>query len=179
MAQHYPHAVVKELKAKVLADYLTREMGEYQREVLEKGIQNFLEKKINLEELYEILDKPIEEGGVGLYKQTAQKFVSQIRELLKGSAILKAEFKDKMPAIKEIELTRKLRRLLLDEYSGQISYIQSQRIEEGISNRITGNWDRRIFQKHLARSMKESGVGLNRNTARRLARKLEIILVQS
>jgi len=179
MAQHYPHAVVKELKAKVLADYLTREMGEYQREVLEKGIQNFLEKKINLEELYEILDKPIEEGGVGLYKQTAEKFVSQIRELLKGSAILKAEFKDKMPAIKEIELTRKLRRLLLDEYSGQIFYIQSQRIEEGISNRIRGDWDRKIFQKYLARSMKESGVGLNRNTARRLARKLEIILVQS
>jgi len=179
MAQHYPHAVVKELKAKVLADYLTREMGEYQRVVLEKGIQKFLEKKINFEQLYEILDKPIEDGGVGLYKQTARKFISQIKELLKGSAILKAELREEMPVTKEIELTRKLRRLLLDEYPGQLSYIQSQRMEEGISHRIAGDWNKKIFQRHLDRPMTESGVGLNRATARRLANKLEIILVQS
>ena len=179
MARYYPHAVVKELKAKVLADYLTREMGEYQRVVLEKGIQKFLEKKINFEQLYEILDKPIEDGGVGLYKQTARKFISQIKELLKGSAILKAELREEMPVTKEIELTRKLRRLLLDEYPGQLSYIQSQRMEEGISHRIAGDWNKKIFQRHLDRPMTESGVGLNRATARRLANKLEIILVQS
>jgi len=151
MAQHYPDAEVKELKAKVLADYLTREISEFQKEILEKGIQDVLEKKITFEELYEILDKPIEEGGAGFYKQTARKFVSQIKELLKASAILKSELQERMPITKEIELTRKLRRLLLDEYSGQISYIQAERIEEGINRRIAGDWDKKVFEQYLDR----------------------------
>ncbi len=179
MAQHYPDAEVKELKAKVLADYLTREISEFQKEILEKGIQDVLEKKITFEELYEILDKPIEEGGAGFYKQTARKFVSQIKELLKASAILKSELQERMPITKEIELTRKLRRLLLDEYSGQISYIQAERIEEGINRRIAGDWDKKVFEQYLDRPIKESGVGLNRATAKKLAQKLEIILVES
>lgn len=179
MAGLYPHALVGELKAKVLADYLTRELSEYQSEVLEKSIKDLLEGKINYEDIYSILDKPIENGGAGLYKQTARKFVDQIKELLKGAETLRIEFKEKRPASEELELITKLRTLLLDEYQGELTYLQAQRIDEGIEQRMKGEWDRNRFQEHLDRSFKDGGVGFKRNSARSLAKKLEIILAQA
>jgi hypothetical protein len=179
MAGLYPQALAGELKSKVLADYLTRELSEYQSEILEKSIKELLEKKINYDDLYSILDKPIEDGGAGLYKQTARKFVAQIEELLKGAETLKIEFAEKRPASEELELITKLRTLLLDEYKGELSYLQAQRIEEGIEQRMKGDWDRDAFQQHLDKPFKDGGVGFKRNTARSLAKKLEIILSQS
>ena len=179
MARRYPHAAAQELRAKVLADYLTREMSEHQRDLLEKSIQELLEKKIDIDQLYLVLDKPIEKGGVGLYSQTARKFVAQIQELLKGAETLKAELEQRMPVTEELELTMKLRRLLLDDYQGILTYLQAQRIEEGIEQRIHGDWNKKIFQQHLRKSIKKGGVGLRRPTARRMTQKLEVILVES
>ena len=179
MARTYPHALIGELKAKVLADYLTKELSEYQCELLEKSIRDLLEKKINFEQLYSILDKPIENGGVGLYKQTAQKFIDQIKELLRGAETLRVELRKEIPVSEQLELIMKLRRLLLEDYKGELSYLRAQRIEEGIEQRIKGTWDRKLFQEHLDRPVKDGGVGLKRGTARILAKKLEVILSQS
>ncbi|MFA5349388.1 MAG: ABC transporter ATP-binding protein, partial [Candidatus Paceibacterota bacterium] len=71
MARTFPYTPQEELKAKVLTEYLTHDLTDQQNRVLEEAIGKYLNEELDLQDLYNILDKPIDIGGVGLYKQTA------------------------------------------------------------------------------------------------------------
>lgn len=178
IARLYPYAAQEELKAKVLTNYLTQELSEYQTMTLERTVGQLLKNKINYQDFYNILDRPTEEGGVGLYKQTARSFTRKMKKIMEEAKMLKSKLREALPIAEEMELVSKIRIYLLDGYKGELSSLQIQRLEEVIEERIGRGGDRKVFQKQLDRSFKEGGVGLNRATARRFSRNLEIILTQ-
>lgn len=178
MARVFPYTPQEELKAKVLVEYLTHELSEKQNETLEESIGKYLNKELDLQDLYNILDKPIEVGGVGLYKQTADLFIRKIEAIMEGANVLREQIQPEVDFMRKMELATRFRGFLLDDFDGQLSYLQVQRLDEAIEARIGGNDSVEVFEKFLDKSFKEGGVGLNRTTARNFTRKLEVILSQ-
>ncbi len=178
LARLYPYANQAELKAKALANYLTQEITEKQQKRLEDSIKDLLKDKITPQRFFDILDMPLEKGGVGLYKQTAAAFTKKIEEILEEAKRYKLVTTEPEKAGRET-LIIKLRQSLLDNYKGHISFEQLERLEKAIEDRISGALDKKGFQKQLDLPLNKGGVGLNRATARNFTRKLEIILAQA
>ena len=140
-------------------------------ERLEKAIKKRIEGKIDKEKLKEILDKPFEKGGVGLYKQTAESLAEKIERVLAEIEIEKEEER------KEEDRVVRLRKFLLEDWQGNFHYPeQVERLDFAIKKRIEGKIDKNEFQKILDLSFKKGGVGLDKRTARKFTKKLELIL---
>ena len=71
-----------------------------------------------------------------------------------------------------------LRGYLLDDYKGRPSIEQIKRLEEGITYRLLSKFDRRGVEKFLDKAHSKGGAGLNRRTAKKFARELEILLMK-
>jgi len=138
---------------------------------LERVIRKRMEGKIDREKLKEILDKPFEKGGVGLYKQTAESLTEKIERILNEIEIEKEEKEE------EEEKIIRLRKFLLEGWRGNFhSFEQLKRFDLAIKNRIEGKIDKNEFQRILDLPFKKEGVGLNKRSARNFAKKLELIL---
>ena len=143
-------------------------------ERLERAIKKRIEGKIDKEKLKEILDRPFEKGGVGLYKQTAESLAEKIERVLAEIEIEKEEER------KEEDRVVRLRKFLLEDWQGSFHYPeQVKRLDLAIKERIEGKIDKNKFQKILDLSFKEGGVGLDKRTARKFTKKLEFILKQT
>jgi len=143
-------------------------------ERLERAIKKRMEGKIDREKLKEILDRPFEKGGVGLYKQTAESLAEKIERVLTEIEIEKEEMEEK-----EEKITR-LRRFLVEGWKGSFhSLEQLKRFDLAIKERMEGKIDKNGFQRILDLPFKKGGVGLDKRTARNFAKKLELILKQS
>jgi len=178
LAREFPYAQQAELKARVLAEYLTHEITQQQNKILENAVQRYLNKELDIQDLYNIFDKPLEQGGVGLYKQTADLFIKKIETIMDSVQVLREQMQPDLDFMRRMELVTKFRARLMEDYFGDLSYLQIQRLDEAIESRITGQDSPEIFERILDKPVKESGVGLNRITARKFARKLEVILSQ-
>jgi hypothetical protein len=146
--------------------------------VLEEAIGKYLNEELDLQDLYNILDKPIEIGGVGLYKQTPDLFIRKIEAIMEGVGVLREQVQPEVDVMRRMELATKFRGFLLDDFQGGLSYLQIQRLDEAIESRIGGADTVEVFEKFLDKPFKEGGIGLNRTTARNFTRKLEVILSQ-
>jgi len=143
-------------------------------ERLEKAIKKRISGKIDSEKLKEILDRPFEEGGVGLYRQTAESLAQKIERFL---AEMEFEKKEAFEGTEKEGKARRLRRFLLEGWQGSLKdFVQLERLDSAIRQRIEKKIDRRGFQKFLDLPVKKGGVGLDRRTARNFARKLETII---
>ena len=163
----HPYTDIEKLKPLALVDYLTQDFNTIQRQRLEKSIADLMENKIKIENFYNILDKPIEEGGVGLYKQTAQAFTEKTEKILSEVRAYKKGFsQNSLPDTKRDTVVQ-LRIFLMDDFKGELSYRQVERLDQAINKRIDGVFEQKSFQKYLDQSFNKGGVGLNRATARR------------
>lgn len=178
LARIYPYLSPEELKAKSLTNYLVEELTAEQIEKLEKTIQDLILEKISEENFYQILDKPYEEGGVGLYVSTARAWAEKIERILK-------EVKDYRESLRKItiptekeKMVQRIQTYLLDDYQGQVLPEQLERLKSLISDRILGIIDKKVFFQRLDLPLKAGGVGLNRRTARIFTRKIELLLAQ-
>lgn len=180
LAKSYPHLSEVEIKAKALAQYLLISLDEPEIKRLEKAIVQRISGELNTAQLKDLLDKPYEEGGVGLYKQTAQTFAQKIESILSEAKFLQ----QKVPAAKrpftEVDIkVENLRRYLLD--SSDI-YLKKEeelnRLDSFIRWRMEKRIDRRTLEKYLDLPFKNGGVGLNTRTAREFAKRLELALVK-
>ena len=143
-------------------------------ERLEKAIKKRISGKIDSEKLKEILDRPFEEGGVGLYRQTAESLAQKIERIL---AEIEFERKEAFEETEAEEKVRRLRNFLLEGWRGNLKdFVQLERLDLAIKQRIEKKMDKRGFQKFLDLPVKKGGVGLDRRTARNFARKLETVI---
>lgn len=179
LARLYPHLTETQLKAKVLSQYLITEFTLMEQERLEKILEQRITNKISKEELRKLLDLPLEKGGVGLYRQTANNFAKTIEQILAQAEFLSAEISPKPPK-SELEVkAEQIRKYLLDSYSGTLqSEEQVERLDDFIKERLERAITNKQFQKLLDLPFAKGGVGLNKRTAKEFARKLEIILAQ-
>lgn len=172
LAQAYPYLTESRLRAKLILNHLLLPYGIEIQQKIEEAIDKYLLKKIEERELEETLDKP----PINLYVQTAKDLTKKIVSL--AAEIEKIE-EEKYPELTPIEeKAMSLRGYLLDNYSGHLSFEQIKRLEEAISQRLIGKFDKKKLERFLDLPFSQGGVGLNRRTARRFAQEIEIILMK-
>ncbi len=173
-----PKAAVNELAAQTLAELLLR--GYSTDEV--KRFQFFLLQRLNnhtdSEIFKNVLDRPYKDGGVGLWKQKAEKishYVDEIVERKKDVEIIYKELEQnpESPLIAEIE---RMRTWLLEDYKGVISQIQTIRLNEIIGERLRLIIDSKQIQKIINLPQNKFGIGLSLRASQRMAERLESIL---
>ena len=79
------------LQPKALAQYLLTSFDRPVIRRLERAIKKRITGKITEDQFRKFLDRPFEEGGVGLYRQTAESFSQKIEKVLAESEFLKEE----------------------------------------------------------------------------------------
>jgi len=179
LAQMHPYDRPIDLKPKALAYYLTQSLTREQQKRLEDNIKELLNNRINIHEYFRKLDKPIESGGVGLYKQTAETIARKTENLLKEVKEFKRGLMRVSQPSEEAKLVARLREFILEEFGGQITMHQLQRLDKAISKRIVGIVNKKKFQQELDKPFEKGGVGLNRSTSRTFMRKIEALLAQA
>jgi len=167
------------LQPRALAQYLLTSLDEPIIKRLEIAIEKRMSGEITESEFKEILDRPFEKGGVGLYRQTAENFAQKVERILAESAPLREKVFAEKPQEEIDKTVESLRKFLLEGWNGFLKLEeQVRRLDEAIRLRLEGKIDKKEFQKRLDLSFKEGGVGLNRRTARNFMRKLEIALLK-
>ncbi len=180
ISQRYPFLSEVALQAKLLCQYFLVKYEEEEIKRLENAVESFLLNHITKKELEGILNLPFEEGGVGFYKQTAKRFITEMETIFAEQQFLRERIEKAPEQVSPLTLkVQRLRKYLLDGYKGNLEKPEELfRLEKFIKMRLENKIDRTQFQKHLSLPLDKWGVGLSRRTARDFARRLEIVLVK-
>jgi putative ABC transport system ATP-binding protein len=166
-------------KAKMLVAYLLSNLDYEEIRLMEETITQRLMDRIGKEELLRIFDNPVEEGGVGLNKKTALKFSSIVEEVVAKADFIQSE----SPSLKVSEpepvklAVADIRKSLLEEFSGELTLDQVEALNKGIEYRLFSKISKKEFTEFLDVPFEHGGVGLNRKSAKNMARKLEMIML--
>jgi len=157
---------------RALARYFDWSFNDEEKERFEEIARKFMAGNFSKDLLFEALHEPFREGGMGFYKQRAIHLTNEIDEILSLSRSLKQCIKDKKDIGMKIGHVAEW---LLRDYSGEVSGKQHERIKAGVLKRVSGEYDRHQLQQFLDIPFDDGGVGFHWQTARNLARKLEVI----
>ena len=173
LSQAYPYLDEIRLRAKLILNHLLLSYDIDTQQKMEKLIDSYLRKEIDERIIFETLDKP----PINLYSQTAQDLAKRVIVLAKE--IEKIEESEKYPDLTPAdEKAMELRGYLLDAYSGSLSFEQIKRLEEILGQRIIGRITSSKLKEFFDKPLKEGGVGLNKRTAIRFAREINLILMR-
>jgi len=145
---------------------------------LEYFLIQLLKKQIDADIFRAVLDRPFKQGGVGLWKQKAEKITKEVEDMAKREESLKSLFErmnsnPNAPLKSEIEdiytwLTKNLK--------FKITALQRIQMDELIEERVRNIITTEHFVKALNFPRTNYGVGLKIGTSLRLKDKLESIL---
>lgn len=177
-------------KAKMLANYMLSsfEIDEIGR--IEQIISDRLAGRITKDELKFRLDRDYEKGGGGLNSKTAERLGNVIEDVISKTSIIVSERKSnegkglapKQPRPDFNSLwsqITELRRGFIDPMNKMLNDRQIMRMETAIYNRLIGDFDKNAFNEMLDRSFDQGGVGLNKTTAKKITRDLEMVMLLS
>jgi putative ABC transport system ATP-binding protein len=173
------HTMLAPFKAKVLANYLISRFEDKEILLLEKIITERLLGQVDRNILLERLECPSKKGGLGLDKRTATHYFDTIEEVFQKADFIKQE----QAHIKKGEASptrlviEQLRKSLLDGYEGTLGIDQVSALDKGIEYRLLSKISSHELREYLDRPFKDGGVGLNRKTAKKFTKILEIILL--
>lgn len=180
LIRSYPDLPEIQIKSKALSQYLLISLDTLEIQRMEKFITQRISGEINEVQLKELFDRPFEEGGVGLYQQTAQDFSQKIERILAEAKFIQTELPPLKKSMDEIDLrVIDLSRYLLDGSDITLRKEEElQRLDHFIRLRLERKIDKRKFQKYLDLPFKNGGVGLNSRTAKDFAKRLELALIK-
>lgn len=178
LSENQLNVMLMPFKSKMIAGYLTRNLEEEVVKRLEKFIENRLYERIQAKTFQEFLDSSLEEGGVGLNKQTAERFTQFIEDVLSKSKFLKREVfgAHDNTSIVDFKATE-LARYFADYYEIEISGARLRNFKNTIKERLSNKINKKKLKELLDISEEEGGAALDTRTAQRIARHLELILL--
>lgn len=155
-------------KAKQMMAYLLSQLTEEQITSAENFLKDLLFKNIDVKAFEKDLDMDFDEGGAGWNKLRAKSFAFRINEMLAQSYALAEDsqtamlpFADYLLDLFELKIN--------DEIKGRLLTFLKLRIENKID--IFG------LQERLDASTAVGGVGLYKNTAERMVKEIEMIML--
>lgn len=176
--QLYPEATQERLMARSLSYMLLRGFSGEEIKRFELFIAKRLAEEIDTRTFVDFLDSPFKDGGLGLWKQRAQKIAQDVEDLIakrKTVEELYAEL-EKDPETPLYEEVAKIRAWLLEEHKGTLSDIQITRFDEAVEDRFRNIITPDNFRQVLELSRNDFGVGLAPETMRNASERLETIL---
>ncbi len=163
----------KQLNKQVMRtmDYLGFHLESLEFTRMEDAIRDYFAKKINKENLFKKFHQPLQDGGVGMYKQKAERMVEDIQEVYEINSIVQGIKTDS----KEIASTkiRYLTDWLLKSFHGHLNAEQIELVNKIVTGRVLGQYDNSKFEELLHQNQEHQGAGLNSHTAHNIAVKLE------
>jgi putative ABC transport system ATP-binding protein len=168
-------------KAKQIVSEALLEMSSDDISKIEKKVERLLMFGLGIEgDLLRFLDDNIEKGGLGLDRRTAVKLAEKIKNIVKEIKVLEQnEEKLKKKEIIDIkEEILEIRHYLLEAFDVNIeNTLALERISRLIKDRLVNKIDRVAFGKNLDLPIKKGGVGLDKRTAQKVSRRLELLIL--
>lgn len=175
----YPELTESRLKAKAIVNYLMSELDTQQIDRLERLVEDRILGKISKDDFHAALDDPIEKGGAGLNYQSSKKLWESIESLLTETDIIQKRL-DEMQKEKASTdaIVDEVYAQLLEVLTSKLSDEQAQRFKDLIKKRISGELDKTGFLGGLDLTFSHGGVGLRREIAEDITRRVEILLIK-
>lgn len=155
-------------KAKQLLSHLLSELSEEQVSMAEAFMKELLFKNIDTAVFKERLDLDLDDGGAGWNRLRAESFTERTRVILEQAALIK-NAPEKGPVTLSHYLTEHFHLKLSDE--------QLLRMQAALRLRMESKIGQLEMQKRLDQKVVEGGVGLHKNTAEKMVREIEIIML--
>lgn len=155
-------------KAKQLLSHLLSELSEEQVSMAEAFMKELLFKNIDTAVFKERLDLDLDDGGAGWNRLRAESFTERTRIILEQAALIK-NAPEKGPVTLSHYLTEHFHLKLSDE--------QLLRMQAALRLRMESKIGQLEMQKRLDQKVVEGGVGLHKNTAEKMVREIEIIML--
>lgn len=175
----YPELTESRLKAKAIVNYLISEFDMQQLDKLEHLVEDRILGKISKDDFYAALDDPVAKGGAGLNYQSAKKIDASIESLLQETDFIQKN----IPIIDtdkdaKIKLVEEIKTQLLATITAKLSQEQQNRLDDLVMKRLEGKLSKDSFFEELDKAESHGGVGLRKEVADDMTRRLEILLVK-
>lgn len=155
-------------KAKQLLSHLLSELSEEQVSMAEAFLKELLFKNIDTTLFKERLDLDLDEGGAGWNRLRAESFATRTQAILDQSQKLKM---DPLSGIIS------MREYLSELFHVKLSAEQKLRLEATLKLRLESKIGQLEMQKRFDTRVSLGGVGLHKNTAEKMVREIEIIML--
>ena len=169
--------IILEYKAKeILSEVLT---GLSYDEI--NKIENYIKEALvnsnsDYKKLKKYLNTDYMQDGLNLNKRVSQKLITKLETTTKEIEELSKDFANKEE--KHNSYVHQLRRYLLDTFEVNIKTTDAiEAMETIIEDRVMGVTDRKGVQEKFDRPLKKGGVGLDRRTAKKMSKHLEMIIL--
>ena len=157
-----PTVSANEVMAHSLSNLLLRGYTSDEVKRFEFFLLQRLSDHIEADVFREVLDRSYRDGGVGLWKGKAAKIGFLVEGIIEEKHNIEDIYREleKNPETPLFEEVQKLRRWLLEEYSGKLDDQQLLRMDEIIGERLRNSITPDNFAKILNLSKKKFGIGL-------------------
>ncbi len=156
-------------KAKQIFSHVLHNMSEEQMEVAQKKIEEVMYSRLKPEELERELDLDLEKGGAGWDRRTAKKFAERVRKILDQAE--RIDFSK--PEITALRLSQYLEKISETQFNDE----QRKRLALLVRARLQNKVSVLEFLNQADLNFAEGGIGLNKKTAQKIARELELLLL--
>ncbi|MDD2766804.1 MAG: ABC transporter ATP-binding protein [Candidatus Moranbacteria bacterium] len=155
-------------KAKQLITHLLSQLSEEQVSTAEAFLKELLFKNIDISRFSEQLDLPLEAGGAGWNKMRARSFSEDVITILNQVEKLKKDPEEGSASFLEY---------LIDRFHLSLAPTQKTQFQKLINLRIASKVGQTGLQKNLDEKITAGGIGLNKITAEKVVREIEIIML--
>jgi putative ABC transport system ATP-binding protein len=155
-------------KAKQLLSHVLSELNDEQVSMAETLVREVLFKNIDTKEMEGRLDMPYEEGGGGWNKIRAHTIAMRTANILSQVNGLKENPEEAVP---------KLAGYLTDLFHLKLDTSQKLRLQATLTLRIGSKIGLSELKKRLDKSVSQGGVGLHKQTAEKVSREIEVIML--
>ncbi|MCF7843411.1 ABC transporter ATP-binding protein [Candidatus Gracilibacteria bacterium] len=168
------------IPAKVLSHFLMRGYSQEEIERFEKLLQRRMANNLSKEDFYSEIDKPFKDGGVGFWKQKAERVSQYVEEIISKRHDVEdvLEMIEKNPELTITDEVNKIQDWLIQEYKGMFTIFQRMKLNECITKRLKGSFNTLQFRDALKTSKHDSGVGLSYRSSQIFSERLESLMVE-
>lgn len=168
-------------KAKQITLEAVANMTAEEIDKIQKKVENLLFRGVeDNDEIRQFLDINVEKGGMGMDKRTAETLTAKIKEIVKEIKFLEAEdMKAKQGRLLETqEEIAEVRRYLMDTFDLNILQLPAlEALDRAIKARFENTIDKMGFQTLLHSPVAKGGVGVDKRTVKKVARRLELLIL--
>ncbi|MBU4216357.1 ABC transporter ATP-binding protein [Candidatus Parcubacteria bacterium] len=170
------------LKAKMITDQILQKYTREQIEFIENVIKRRLMGIIPREEVFSLIDLPIEEGGAGLDKRSAETLADKIEMILLEVEMIK-KYVDKEVSnpqestLAEEDAVTEIRKQLLLQSEAHIIQKNIDNLEKFIRMRLENKIDKGGFVDGVSKPLALNGAGFGKSVAKKFARELELLML--
>ncbi len=155
-------------KAKQLLAHLLSQLNDEQVTMAEAFLKELLFKNIDIQTFTQKLDVPLDNGGAGWNKMRAKSFAEQAQKIIEQAQNIKQNSPEYLSSFADY---------LVDRFHLRLAPDQRMQLEDILRYRIESKIGQIGLLKNLDSNINDHGLGLNKITAEKVTREIEIIML--